>query len=495
MDKKMPRLTSEEMAKLYEERAKEYREKAVVTRVSKGGWEYSKKAKEAEAMAEYYRSKQFYAEHGHPEYAGKYAKPTIPEGYTVEEIKEVVPRTPTGVKRPVYLEFTFKPPEEPKGIAETLMSIHVPSLPEILGYSVPTPPELLGYGRMEAEHYTMTEPLAGFVGAFEVPAYTVARWAGVETPRIPPSLVSGYSLEHPAYAAGAFAGTALQSYLLGKAIAKSPLGPPLAKAEMKVMGKIRVPIKGTKLDVFLLKRSAYWRQVQEYSLGKTVFGKPPLTKKPFYRVYHGKPTTPMSVTLKKAIADTKGRVLLPQLLMAPKTLLTPTKTVLPFSFFSEAVGVSTVLGLKVSQVPTTTTKTRQTLKLQPLTRQELESSSFPITRQKERASLFQFSRITSLTSSLLEQPEKTMEIQSQTQKQSQKTKQMMRQMQIQTSSLKLKKLRIEFKAPKRKKTKKKKVKGEWWLRTWPVKRSVFLPKSYKLNGAPREKSLELKLEL
>jgi len=111
-------------------------------------------------------------------------------------------------------------PKEQKGIAEAFLGIHVPSLPEILGYYVPTPPELLGFGRMEPEHYTMTEPLAGFVGAFEVPIYSVGRLAGFKTPRLPPSLLSGYSLEHPAYAAGAFAGEVVQAYFIGKGVEK-----------------------------------------------------------------------------------------------------------------------------------------------------------------------------------------------------------------------------------------------------------------------------------
>jgi len=107
-------------------------------------------------------------------------------------------------------------PKEKKGVAEALMGIHVPTLPEILGYSVPTPPELLGFGRMEPEHYTLTAPVAGFIGSFEQPVYTVAQWMGFRTPTIP----MGYSVEHPAYSIGFFAGQVAQAYLIGKGIEK-----------------------------------------------------------------------------------------------------------------------------------------------------------------------------------------------------------------------------------------------------------------------------------
>jgi len=372
---------------------------------------------------------------------------------------ELVEKKPTETG----FEYTFAPKEE-IGVAESLLGIHVPTLPEILGYSVPTPPELLGFGRMEPEHYNIMEPLAGFIAAFEQPIYTVGRMAGFETPRLPPGLVSGYSLKHPAYGVGVFTGQATQAYLIGKGIEKSPLGPPLAKAEMKVMSKIRGPIIGTKLDKFLLKHSKYWATLQEFKAGKVVFGAKPPKWTP--RVYHGKPTTPMSVTLKKAISDTSGSVLLPKLFTAPKRLFTPAETTLPFSFFPGVLGVSTVLGgEKILQMETMPRpkliKIEQMLelpKVKTLERQKPITFGFPITRITQRQELF------TISTSLTESVESVIPMLKQEQKVAQAVS--LKQVQKQTQQLleiKTLELRLERK-PKKKKRKKKGFLDIWFFK-------------------------------
>jgi len=217
-------------------------------------------------------------------------------------------------------------------------------------------------------------------------------------------LISGYSLEHPAYGIGAFTGQAAQAYLIGKAIQKSPLGPPLAKAEMWTMSKIREPIIGTRIDKWLLQHSGYWAALQEYRAGNVVFGAKPPKWKP--SVYHGKPQTPMSVTLKKAIADKSGSVLLPKLFTTPKRLFTPSETTLPFSLFPEVLGVSTALGMETilktetMQAPQLINIQRvlQIPKVKPLERQKPITFGFPVTRFTQREELFTFSA--SLTKSL-----------------------------------------------------------------------------------------------
>jgi len=374
-------------------------------------------------------------------------------------------------------------PKETKGIAEAFLGIHVPSLPEILGYSVPTPPELLGFGRMEPKHYTMTEPLAGFVAAFEQPIYTVGRLAGFETPRPPPSLLSGHSLEHPAYAAGAFAGQVVQAYFFGKVIEKSPLGPPLAKVEMWTMSKIREPLIGTGLDKFLLQHSKYWATLQEYKAGTVVFGAAPKKWSP--SVYHGKTTTPFSATLKKAIMDTRGSVLLPQLLTTPKTLFTPSATVLPGAFLPQIIGVTTVLGLETLQAPKTLgietlqlpkqksiletrqtpkpiniSRMRQTVMPKQLQRQTPIAFNIPITRPKQREELIQFSGVIESLTPVITPIEQ--------QKQSQAQAQSLKQLQIQSQVTQFKTKRLQLQMPKTPRFNKG-LFGKWFKRTHQIK--------------------------
>jgi len=352
-------------------------------------------------------------------------------------------------------------PKEKKGVAEALLGIHVPTLPEILGYSVPTPPELLGFGRMEPEHYNIMEPLAGFIAEFERPIYTVGRIARFETPRLPPGLLSEYSREHPAYGIGAFTGLVVQTYVGGKIIQKSPLGPPLAKAEMWVMSKVREPVIGTWLDKFLLEHSKYWATLQEYRAGTVVFGGTPMKWKP--RVYHGKTTTPMSVTLKKAISDTSGSVLLPQLLTTPKTLLTPSATLLPGAFLPQIMGTATVLGLETLQPPKaiSISKMLQTVKPKPIQRQRPKAFSIPVTRPKQREKLIPLSGVIESLTPITTQIEQQIQGQAQSFKQIQ----MQIQQQIQISP---RKLRLKFEMPKPSR-KERGLFGKWFPRTHPIK--------------------------
>jgi len=240
-------------------------------------------------------------------------------------------------------EFSVKPVEEPKGIAETLMDIHVPTLPHILGYYVPTPPELVGLGRMEPRDYTMTAPLAGFVGSFETPIYSVSRLMGAETPRPPPSLLSEYSFGHPAYGLGTFVGEMFQAYLMGKAITASPLGKPIAKIETKIARTLTEPLVGTRLDPYLYGKSGYWRMLHGTQAPQIVsFPTPEVTSlksleaqeaawqlmltprtsgvtvakeagtRTVYQMFRGLSYTPMAITLAKATAMENDLLSAPQ---------------------------------------------------------------------------------------------------------------------------------------------------------------------------------------
>jgi hypothetical protein len=161
---------------------------------------------------------QFYTRIGYPQYVFKYQPFTIPEGYTIEGIKE----TPSG------LEVTFKstieqpkPYVEPqKGLAETLAGIQVKpviDIPRLFG--VPrTPQETLTPPSMRKE---TVRPFAGIASSLIAPTerlvYSVGRLARLETPRIPPYFSEEYG---PEWGAGTIAGELLLSLGIGKVVGK-----------------------------------------------------------------------------------------------------------------------------------------------------------------------------------------------------------------------------------------------------------------------------------
>lgn len=450
-------------------------------------------------------SKSFYTDIGFPQYAGKYDPFLTPEGYKVSGIEK------TG--KGLQITFESAAPEPAKGIAETIMSWKLPSIsipsiiPEDIGKGIVA---FLSLGHVEPYPW-QKEPSglkapAGLVAAIERPVYTVGRLLGYETPHPPPTFTGGligkgieagfgisstelektmaYGTE---YAAGTVAGDIFISWVIGKGIEKSPLGPPLAKLEMGIMSKIREPIIGTRLDKFLLKHSKYWATLQEYKAGTVVFGATPKKWSPFR--YRGKTITPMSVTLKKAISDTSGSVLLPQLFTTPKILFTPSKTVSPFSLFSQTLGVTITLGagllttpisdVSLTAAPISTpvirTKTMQALKPKHLTRKKI--SSFPVltTHQTEKPGLFELSKIS--IASITGQPQKHLQTLWQPQKQTsivtqaQLQKQLQKQVQALSTLTRPSKPSFQFEYPQRKRKKlpsRKKGKTGRYKREYPL---------------------------
>jgi len=216
-------------------------------------------------------------------------------------------------------EFSVKPVEEPKGIAETLASFTVVPLMTQLGFG-PTKITSEGfflrgvkYGTAGRELYT-TRPLAGYGGiiaSFEAPIYSVARLGGLETPRIPPTLIGGLigqpfgstELERAAsygseYMQGAILGDFLLSYALlgatkgvekiGKAVyvksglkyshtlyrakeislaiqSKLPSTPTWLSHTRYVLHEAKsklpsIPFKGSKAEAWLIKHSPWYRE-------------------------------------------------------------------------------------------------------------------------------------------------------------------------------------------------------------------------------------------
>lgn len=184
------------------------------------------------------QSISFYTRIGYAQYAGEYAPFTIPEGYKVEAI----------TKTPMGLEVTFKAPEQPKGVAETILSWKFPfytgpSLMDIIGRpetkKLPQTATTTEFGKIIG---ITVHPLSGFAGliaSVESPVYTLGRLAGLPTPRPPPTFSGGLigkglqaglgwestELERtmsygPQYAAGTIFGDIFVSYLTGKGVSK-----------------------------------------------------------------------------------------------------------------------------------------------------------------------------------------------------------------------------------------------------------------------------------
>jgi len=161
-------------------------------------------------------SEAFYTSLGHPELAGKYEPFPISSGEKIQKIEE----TPSG------LEVTFTQPQEQKGIAETLASYTtkpVIDIPRLFG--VPrTPQEALVPPSMRKETVRPLAGIAGVIAPTESLVYTVGRLAGLETPRLPPTLISlapSKAMEYgPEYAAGTISGDILLSIGFGKVAGK-----------------------------------------------------------------------------------------------------------------------------------------------------------------------------------------------------------------------------------------------------------------------------------
>jgi len=371
-------------------------------------------------------------------------------------------------------EYVF---DRPKGIAQRILEFDIPTyFADVMGFKGEKREKYLGITStlttpihlLPSPFGTPVESIAGLVAYPETLTHVGMGMFGVQMPTRPPpspGISKGYTM-------GYAMGTVGTSLLIGKAIEISPLGKPLAKAEMWIMSKIRSPITGTWLDKFLLEHSKYWATLQEYKAGTVVFGAKPTKWGP--RVYHGKTTTPMSVTLKKAISDTSGRVLLPQLLTTPKTLFTLPETILPGAFLPQIIGLTTVLGLETLRIPKvfgletlqapkpiSLTKLRQKVKPKQIQRKRPMAFSIPVTRPKEREKLIPFSGVIESLTPVNKQ------IEEQIQSQSQIFKQVQKQIQQQTQ-ISPRKLRLKFEMPKLRR-KQRGLFGAWFKRTHPIK--------------------------
>ena len=165
--------------------------------------------------AHYRESVKFYSRIGFPQYAGRYEPFAVAKGYEVREIKE----TPSGLEV-TYIPSFYK--EEPKGIAETLASYTTKPLISYFGITPPpqTPIEFV----RPRETVRPFAGVAGLIAPAEALTYSVGRLAGLETPRIPPTIVSfapQKAMEYgPEYAAGTISGDILLSIGFGKVAGK-----------------------------------------------------------------------------------------------------------------------------------------------------------------------------------------------------------------------------------------------------------------------------------
>ena len=162
-----------------------------------------------------------------------------PKGYEFERI--------TQAERGYEVE--FKPLEERKGIAEWLAGITM--LKPLSRFAAPkTPQELTVHLRGEPIQVRPLAPIAGYVASFEKPIYTIARLAGLPSPRPPPLFISGVigegleaglgwpsreleeTMEYGSqYAVGTVLGDILLSLAVGKVWEKAITKPVTMKAE------------------------------------------------------------------------------------------------------------------------------------------------------------------------------------------------------------------------------------------------------------------------
>lgn len=210
-------------------------------------------------------------------------------------------------------QYITYPPEEPKGIGETLAGITIePIIGQITSWLTGTPIEKV---RQVQEFQKKAMPpslkpkepvqfVGGVVSSVEAPVYTVGKLAGIKTPRIPPTIsggVIGSVLGDPTeltkireygpeYAKGTVLGDLIVSYAIGKGLEKAwSLTPqvikkpiqyqakfgPLAKAGHKI--KVHLPkFRGSRVDVWLAKRSkAYFGATRGIARGEVAIPKAP----------------------------------------------------------------------------------------------------------------------------------------------------------------------------------------------------------------------------
>jgi len=209
-------------------------------------------------------------------------------------------------------------------------------------------------------------------------SYLLSPIFGIEQAEMSAAELARWERKYPGYTAATILTDYLISLLIGEAIARSPAGPKLAKAEMEIMSKLRRPIAGSRLDIFLQKHSAYWRQVTEYSLAKKVFG-PELeivtstSKEPFYIHIKRTRLTPLDTWRKYA---TKGELILigihpPITSQIPEEAFIPTILTPKISYTPFIIGGATVATSKIMQQLQLEVATPQRLKAR--TKSKLQS--------------------------------------------------------------------------------------------------------------------------
>jgi len=176
-------------------------------------------------------NKTFYKAIGYPQYAGKYETFSVPSGYKIKEITESL----------AGLQVAFEPIPEAPSFAERIYGL-IPVTGNIgdiimgrwLGVKVKPEPVL-------------AVP-AGVVGGVESFVYSVGRLAGLETPRIPPTLIGGVvssalilgespEMKEVRELGGSYAaGTVVADYLLSRGISRgiSAVSPLITKGVEKI---------------------------------------------------------------------------------------------------------------------------------------------------------------------------------------------------------------------------------------------------------------------
>ena len=181
------------------------------------------------------------------------------------------------------LETQLKPWREqwqPKGLAERLMEIKMPSglIPSLLGYQTyelaPHIDILAPKGRFPAymeKKVAPFAPIAGFVASFESFGYTLGTLAGLPTPRIPPTLTGGLigkGISELGAATGFWDVPSSElertmgygaEYALGSIFGDIVLALGLGKvAEKTVIKPVSQAWRGSRLDRYLLQHSQWY---------------------------------------------------------------------------------------------------------------------------------------------------------------------------------------------------------------------------------------------
>jgi len=253
------------LRKRYEERLRQQQEPEMLATQQRIE-EKSRQVEEKRWLMRYYEKKapeqfkesvRFYTELGYPRLAGRYAPFELPVGYgfAVQEKRE-------------GLEVTLLPsklePEVPS-LAERISQFDIWQFgfdvqAAITGRQYSPRVKALMRHPFEEKWARPQEVLAGIIAYPEALTYTVGRLAGFKTPSIP----SGFEVwrERPGYTYGYVLGMVGTSFLIGEALAKTPVGRALGKFETKVMEKVTKPVVGTRLDKWLYAHSQYWRSLR-----------------------------------------------------------------------------------------------------------------------------------------------------------------------------------------------------------------------------------------